>query len=190
MADEIVKFVGVKETLRILRDVEPDVYKQLRKDIRAIAMPAVTAIKSNTPSVAPLSGMVNNGRTAWTKPKVTVNITPGQRSRGFASTTSNLVAIQATGEGKKVGFDIADMAGRANQPGKYEKSRKYINPYTGEVVRLKQNGQGRALIDNLAGRASRYVYPAIESKLPAIRTQVAKSFDTAAEVINRKLKRV
>jgi hypothetical protein len=190
MAEEIVKFYGVKEAIGLMRTFEPEIYKQLRKDIRGIVAPAVSSIKSTAPNVAPLSGMIHNGRTAWTKPKVTVNITPAQRSRAFGSTTSNLVAISATGQGRKVGFDIADMAGRANQPNKYPKTRRFVDPRTGEVVQRRVNGQGRGMIANLPAKASRYVYPAIEKQLPFIRSQVAITIEKAADSINRKLKRV
>lgn len=190
MADDVVKFYGIKETLNVMKTIEPEIYKQLRKDIRGIVAPAVSNIKSQAPSVAPLTGMNHNGRTAWTKPKVTVNITPAQRSRALGSTTSNLVAITATGEGRKVGFDIADMAGRANNPGKYSKTRRFTDPYTGQTVQRKVNGQGVGMIDNLAGRASRYVYPAIEKQLPFIRSQVAVTIEKAADSINRKLMRL
>lgn len=190
VADEVVKFYGVKEAIGLMREFEPTIYKQLRKDIRGIVAPAVSTIKSTAPAIAPLSGMMHNGRTAWTTPKVSVNITPGQRSRAFGSTTANLVAITATGQGKKVGFDIADMAGRANQPNKYPKTRKFVDPRTGEVVQRKINGQGRSLINNLSGTPSRYVYKAIEGQLPFIRSKVADTIEAAADSINRKLKRL
>ena len=51
MADEIVKFYGVKETVKLMRQVEPQMLKDLRKGIRLIAQPAVAAIKSNSPKV-------------------------------------------------------------------------------------------------------------------------------------------
>lgn len=172
MADQIVKFKGVKETVKILRQVEPEMYKQFRKDIRSITQPAVVKIRQVTPVVAPLSGMNNNGPKGWSKVNVTTAITPSQRSRAVGSTTSNLVAIKASGRNKQYGFDIADMAGR------------------------RSNGrtpQGQALISGLnqrRGKPSRFVYSSIESMLPMIKLQVAASVDKMASVINRKLDRV
>lgn len=188
--DNVVQFYGVNETIKLMRKFEPQMLKDLRKDIRQIAQPAVLAIKSNSPKVAPLSGMAHNGRTAYSTPKVTVNITPAQRAKAFGSTTSNLVVINATGSGKVYGFDIADMAGRANQAGKYSQTRKFVDPRTGDVVRRRINGQGANLIrvlNSRGGPASRYVYKNIEDKLPAIRQQVARSLDKTIGEFNRKL---
>lgn len=188
--NDVVQFYGVKETIKLMRKFEPEMLKDLRKSIRQISQPAVLAIKSGSPKVAPLSGMAHNGRTAYSTPKVTVNITPSQRAYGVGSTTSNLVAIQATGSGKVYGFDIADMAGRANNAGKYQQTRKFVDPRTGNIVRRKINGQGQNMINVLnsrGGPASRYVYKNIENKLPAIRAEVAKTLDRTIGEFNRKL---
>jgi len=190
--DEIVKFYGVKETIALMRKVEPEMLKDLRKNIRTIVNPAVLAIKSGSPKVAPLSGMANNGRTAYSTPKVSVSITPGQRSRGLGSTTSNLVSITATGSGKVYGFDISDMAGRANNAGKYRQTRKFVDPRTGDIVRRRINGQGQNLINVLNARfgpASRFVYRNLEDKLPAIRREVAATIERTMDEFTRKLKR-
>lgn len=191
--DDVVQFYGVNETIKLMRKFEPEMLKDLRKSIRQIAQPAVMAIKSGTPKVAPLSGMVHAGRTAYSQPKVTVRITPSQRSRAFGSTTANLVVIDATGSGKVYGFDISDMAGRANQAGKYQQTRKFVDSRTGEVVRRRINGQGENMINVLNSRygpASRFVYKKIEDKLPAIRVEVARTLDRTIGEFNRKLWRI
>jgi hypothetical protein len=188
--DEIVKFYGVKETIKLMRQVEPEMLKDMRKSIRQIANPAVLAIKSNSPKVAPLSGMNHQGRSSYSTPKVSVNITPGQRSRGFGSTTSNLVAISATGSGKVYGFDIADMAGRANNAGKYTQTRKFVDSRTGNIVRRKINGQGQNMINVLNSRygpASRFVYKNLEGKLPAIQREVANVIERTMDSFTRRL---
>lgn len=187
MADEIVKFYGVKETVALMRQFEPEMLKDLRKNIRQIAQPGVTAIKSGSPTVAPLSGMVHAGRTAYSRPKVTVQVTPGKSSR-FGSDTSNLVAIKAQGSGNVYGFEISDMAGRANNAGKYPRSRQYTK--NGRPQRHRLNGQGEAFIRNLNFRysgASRFVYKNLENKLPQIRQQVAIVLNSTIADFNRKL---
>lgn len=187
--DEIVKFYGVKETIREMRKVEPEMLKDMRKSIRQITKPGVSAIKSNSPKVAPLSGMANNGRSGYTTPKVTVQITPSARS-GFGKTTANLVAITATGSGKQYGFDIADMAGRAGNAGKYPMTRRFVDPRTGEIVRRRVNGQGANIIRVLNSRygpASRFVYKNLEDKLPAIRREVANIIDRTMMDFTRRL---
>lgn len=189
--DEIVKFYGVKETVALMRKVEPEMLKDMRKSIRTIGQPAVLAIRTNSPKVAPMSGMAGNGRTAYTTPKVNLRITPGQRSYGFGSTTSNLVAITATGSGRQVGFDIADMAGRANNPGKYRQTRPFVDPRTGQTVRRRINGQGANMIQVLQSRsgktASRYVYKSIEDKMPQIRAEIAKVIERTMDDFTRRI---
>lgn len=193
MADEIVKFYGVKETIREMRKFEPEMLKDLRKNIRQITLPAVSAIKSNSPKVAPLSGMAGNGRTAYTTPKVNIRITPSAKSFGFGSTTSNLVSITATGSGNQVGFDIADMAGRGPGGGQYARTRPFVDPRTGATVRRKINGQGKNLIEVLNQRSkkspSRYVYGGLEDKLPAIRAEVAKVIGKTMDDFSRRLRK-
>lgn len=189
MADEIVKFYGVKETIREMRKVEPQMLKDMRKSIRQISQPAVMAIKSNSPKVAPLSGFANNGRSGYTRPKVTIQVTPSARST-FGRTTANLVAIKAEGTGKQYGFEISDMAGRANNDGKYTQTRKFVDPRTGDIVRRRINGQGTNMIRVLNARygpASRFVYKNLEDKLPALRAEVAKVIGRTMDDFSRRL---
>lgn len=187
---EPVKFYGVKETVKVLREFEPEALKQMRKEIRTIANPAVTAIKAITPAVSPFAGrrvdgMSHNGRTAWSAVKVTVSITPGQRSRAFGSTTSNLAAILSRGSNNQFGFNIVDMAGKTNKVRTSGKTREYS--YKGGTRSHALNGQGRGLIENLPKKPSRYVYPAIESKMPQIYSGVANAIQNAIDIANRKL---
>ena len=184
---EPIKFLGVKETLKVLQQVEPEMYKQLRKDIRSITAPAVSGIKSTVPIVSPLSGMVHSGRTSWGHVKVTTSITPAQRSRALGSTTANLVAIQATGPNNAFGFNIADMAGRGSGRGRNPKPITRVYERNGQPRQHRLNGQGQAMIRNLGGQPSRYVYPAIEHMLPSIISAVGVSLQQAATSINRKL---
>jgi hypothetical protein len=193
VAQEPIKFYGVKETIALMRQVQPEMLKQLRKDIRKIANPAVTAIKSTVPSVSPFAGrskdgMSHNGKTAWSGVAVSVSVTPGQRSRGFASTTANLAAIVSTGKNKQFGFNIVDMAGKSNKVRSGGRTRPYQR--NGVTRTHALNGQGAGLISNLPKRPSRYVYPAIESKLPAIYSEVASAIEVASQTINGKIRRI
>lgn len=190
--DNIVKFYGVKETVALMRKFEPETLKDMRRSIRQIAQPAVSSIKTNSPKVAPLSGMAGLGRTGYSVPKINLRITPSGKSYGFGSTTANLVAITATGSGNQSGFDIADMAGRANNPGKYRQTRPFIDPRTGQTVRRRVNGQGANMIRVLqsqSGKASRYVYKGIEEKLPQVRAEVAKVLERTMDDFSRRLKK-
>lgn len=185
---EVLKFLGMRETILALEQCEPELLKQFRKDVRSITQPAVTAIKTQVPKVAPLSGMVHSGRTAWNGVTAGTSITPRQRSRAFGSTTSNLVAITATGKGKQFGFNVADMAGRGSGRGRNPKAitRPYVR--NGQPMQHRLNGQGQAMIRNLDKQPSRYFYPAIESHFDQIVSNMNVSMFKWAEVMNRKLK--
>ena len=188
--DEIVKFYGVKEAVKLMRDVEPQMLKDMRTNIRQIANPAVSKIKTTSPQVIRLSGMTGLGRTGYTAPKINLRITPGQRSYGFGSTTSNLVAITATGSGNQYGFDIADMAGKANNPGKYRQTRPFVDPRTGRTVRRRINGQGANMIEVLNaryGNASRFVYKKIEDQLPQIRKEISEVLERTMDSFTRRI---
>ena len=177
---ESVTLVGVKETLATLRTVEPDVYKQLTKDIETILKPAKQSIKRAIPSVAPLSGMMGNGRTSWSQVKVK---TAKSLTAKSGSKLVQIVAQSTNG----AGFEIADMAGRGSGRGRNPKSITREYGYKGGTRRHRINGQGQAMIRNLGSTASRYVYLSVEQQLPQIQSDVFKSLEIAAAVINRKL---
>jgi len=184
-----VQLIGVKDTLKELKLVQPEVYKQLIKDIRRIAKPATTKIQSAIPSVAPLSGMNHNGKSAWSRVKVTTRVTPGARA-GFGSTEARLVQIQTKSVSDHYGVEMADMAGRGSGSGRRPSNLSKSFERNGKTMRYTKNGQGAAMLRNLPGRASRYIYPSAELVSPQIQIEVLKSIDDAALLINRKLDRI
>lgn len=177
---ESVTLVGIKETLAILKNVEPEAYKQLNKDIERIVQPAKSQIVKTTPFLAPLSGMMGNGRTAYTGVRVKTSKSLTARSG------SRLIQLRAEGF-PGAGFEIADMAGRGSGRGRRPKSVTRAYPYKGGTRTHRLNGQGQAMIRNLPSKASRFTYPAVEKMMPQIQADVFKSLEVAAAVINRKL---
>ena len=192
MADVVVKYVGAKELFKALQTLEPKIYKELRANIRSFTKDAVSAVKKDVPSVSPFAGrredgFTHSGRTAWSGVTVGTSITPAQRSRALGSTTSNLVAITATGRNGQFGFNIIDMAGRGSGRGRKPKSVTRPYPYKGGTRTHRLNGQGQGMIDALNKRPSRYFYPAIENELPKIRRGVEQAIDKVAADMNRKI---
>jgi hypothetical protein len=196
---------GVRETLQLLDAVQPGAIKELRKDIKTILQPTLTAIKSNIPASAPLSGMSHYGRTRYAGAKVSSSLLLGQ-SR-FKDTTP-LVRVQVVSPDDAAGLEIADMAGRRTMPQgpRTEYSYKGVGRLGGSgrqsptrsrpVVRrgnsrpfsYRINGQGQAMIRGLGKLPSRYVYPALENKLPSITADMLKTLESYAAKINQKLK--
>ena len=200
-----VRITGVKETLQLLDAVQPGSIKELRKDVRRIAEPAVSAIRSNLPATSPLSGMTHYGRTRFAGAKVRAEL---QTRDSKVSNTSALVRLSVDPPKDSVGLQIADMAGRKSQGGgvrlPYEskgltrgtfsgrqsptRSRSVTRRGNSAPFSYRINGQGRAMIQNLGKSASRYVYPPLAISILAVRDEMIKSLDSYVARINQKLK--
>lgn len=196
---------GVKEMLQLLDAVQPGSIKALRKDIRDIAQPAVSAIKSNLPTTAPLSGMNHYGRTRFAGAKVNAQLSV---STSIRSQTIPLVRLQVVSPGDAVGLEIADMAGRKSMmhgpalPYEYKgrgriggsgrqkptKSREVVRRGQTQTFQYRITGQGKGMTDNLGGVPSRYIYPALAGKVDSMAADMMKTIDKYSEKINYKLK--
>ena len=200
-----VRIKGVKETLQLLDAVQPGSITALRKDIRRIAQPVVTAIKSNLPTTAPLSGMNHYGRTRFAGAKVKAELL----LRGYANRdTVPLARLAVVSPGDAVGLEIADMAGRKTMmhgPAlTYEykgrgrvggkgrqrptKSRPVVRRGNTATFQYRITGQGKGMTDNLGGVPSRYVYPALANREHALAADMLKTIESYTEQINQKLK--
>ena len=62
---------------RALADIDPNLRKEVGRDIKDAIRPTAARIKSRIPSQAPLSGMRHSGRTAWRGVNVGAYATPG-----------------------------------------------------------------------------------------------------------------
>jgi hypothetical protein len=200
-----IRITGIKETLQLLDAVQPGSIKELRKDVRRIAEPAVTAIRSNLPATAPLSGMTHYGRTRYAGAKVKAEV---QTRENRANNTSSLIRLSVQSPGDAAGLEIADMAGRKTQGGgvqiPYEykgigrrggsgrqsptRSRAVVRRGNAAPFSYRINGQGRAMIKELGGSASRYVYPSLTVSIMGVRDQMIKTLDEYVGRINQKLK--
>lgn len=190
MANETTVVYGVKETLAVMRKAEPQLYKDLRRDIRSIIQPAVSAIQSRVPKVAPLlgnqfgvGGMNHNGRTRYAVPKVTIAFTPSKRSR--FSAVQSLASVKVTSPTNAVGFEIVDMAGRGTGKGRRATARS--RGWASNPKGYEKNGQGQGMISSLGMSPSRYVYPAVESQTIAIESGVRATLMKYDAELSRRL---
>jgi hypothetical protein len=200
-----IRIEGVKETLQLLDAVQPGSIRELRKDIKRIAEPAVTAIRANLPKTAPLSGMNHYGRTRFAGALVKANL--DLRAHRLSNSHS-LVRIEVISPGDAVGLEIADMAGRRTMmhgprlPYEYKgigrrggsgrqsptKSRAVVRRGNSRQFQYRINGQGKGMTDNLGGVPSRYIYPALAGKVDGIAADMLRTLDAYAAKINQKLK--
>lgn len=159
---------GVAQTLAAIRRIEPDGLTALRRDIKndSGVNAAISSIESEIPVIAPLSGMMNHdGRTQYRTPRVTTSVRSPRVA--MSRSESSLITLVVSSPKAGVGFEIVDMAGR------------------GAGART---ARGRAMIANLAKKASRYVYPGFEKKQENIVNGIKRILDKYAEQANVKLK--
>lgn len=178
--------VGIREAIITLNKLDKKIVKDLRMDLAIAARPMVAAIRSNIPTSAPIRGFAHNGRTAWPKtaPKISTQLSTGRNRRGLQRSTVRIIM-------KNAGVEIADMAGRANKVKSSGMSRAYVRG--GVIMRHRLNNQGRYMIDALSqtgyGRASRYVYPAVEKYMPTVQANVEKTIMSAIIEGNQELQK-
>jgi hypothetical protein len=125
---KIGKVKNVKKIVKDLKDVQPETFKQLRKDMRSDVKPLVQAIKGDIPMNSPFfgkkrDGFAHDGRTAWDKTNpqsVSVNTplaTGGKSAQTVVMLTTNSAAVA-----------IADKAGmRGDSSGRKPKQKFNIN---------------------------------------------------------------
>lgn len=165
MAD--VVYSNVRELMRQLRAIEPELRKELVRDLKSVAKPVQAAIVNRIPSNPPLRGMRGNGRMSWDNSvnykgrrvpakSVTVKFRSGGSKR--AAITS-LISVQAMSPA----VAMLDMARFGHTP------------------------QGIAMIRGVGSKASRYVWPAAESALPKAEAEAQRILNAASLKISRSL---
>lgn len=193
--DPKVKVEGLEETIKILKQVEPDSIKAMRKEIRSVvtASGAISNVRMNTPSIAPMSGMNHNGPTRWGGVKsvtTSVSLRTVERKRGQRSYP--IIKIVASNK-DQLGFEYAELAGIRRR---LARSRSKIRN-TG--IRGTQrgdgsialNGQGDNFIKVLEERVGkspgRFAFKAVFSKRKSIESGSQLVLDKYAQTVNRKL---
>ena len=155
---QIRGIAGVNEMIKELKQIEPELYRQLRKDLIQDVKPLYNIIKARIPIEAPLSVMNNNGRLGWGKPiRVTARINMRKR-RGYTS----LLSVRTT----NAAVQMVEFAGSRSQG---------------------LTKSGRAMIANLPGFPSRYVWPAAIRYLPQIIDSANKTLERYSKIKNRTL---
>jgi hypothetical protein len=190
----------IRNLQRDLRETEPSLLREFRRELKAIAKPVNQQIKANIPSVEPLSGMsaINNqGRLRWASPgsrgatggrvkSAGVNSTTVSSSlkSGARSLTASLLSIRINNPS----VAMADMAGRNGGGGKRGMSREYTyRKRNGDIVKRKHRvtTQGQIMIQKLGGRASRYGWSALEARFDDVQREVNKVIEKYYKITNR-----
>ena len=165
---------GVQDTIALLRKVEPDSLKAMRKEIQTQPelTAAVSAIKSRIPVVSPLQGnqfgyggMLHNGRTSYRPPTVKVKTPFNTRMRG--RNEKAIVVIDTVSPKDAVGFEIIDMVGRGPRG---------------------NTRQAEGMKKKLFGEPSRYVWKGFEERAAGIEKGIQQILERYAQKVNVKLR--
>jgi hypothetical protein len=192
-----IRVEGLRETLILLDTIQEDSVKKLKQDAdTAVRSTGVfSAIRSNTPSVAPMSGMNHNGATRWSGvSSVKTAIPPITLRRLARKRDTPIISIHATGSPDGLGFDYSELAGiRRNPP----RSRSKI-PSTGLrgagrgdgsiAVRGQGDNMIQVLEDRIGKQPGRFAYEATIKKRPALNLALQAVLDKYAAIVNRKLR--
>lgn len=190
MGENAYSVTDIRELQKRLKSIDPMLRTELVRNAKLEAQPIVQQVKSSVVSVNPLSGMTR-GRLAWygstdakgkTHKPDDVVAQFRTRSSGRSDTTSLVrVAVRSPAV---VMADMAGKSGRFYDAGYKGTGRTRQYPYKGGTRSHKVNGQGRKMVANLGGSASRYVWPAVEQSIPAVRTAIEKVLRNAYDKIN------
>jgi hypothetical protein len=192
-----VRIDGLEQALSILKRVEPDSIKAIRAEIRGViqASGAVSKIRSRTPTVAPLSGMNNNGPVKWAGVR-SITVSSLSRITGFTKVANQvpLAEIKATGGPNSLGFDYAELAGIRRRPPR-DRSKIRGGTTRGTVKgdgSMALRGQGDNFIRYLEQRhgktPGRFAFRAVFETRKQIMAGIQMTLDKYAESVNRKLR--
>lgn len=160
-ADTTVTIVGIKETLRDLQKLEPDMAKEIKKDFKQIVKPVVDNARVDVVAL-PLSGFARNWKQGrllpWDKAAVSKSIIArfSNRKRGNSLAVFSVTMKSPAGT-------IFDIAGR------------------------KSSSQLATALDQLYGRASRLMWPTYERHADAVNDNLAKLVERITDATNRRL---
>lgn len=160
---------NIRETLNALKTLEPQLLKDLRKEMRTEINSQASPILEAIPTLSPLRGMNHAGRTSWGAVKSSVSLTPNKTFKG--KDIHPLVSIKITSSGSKVGYDIAEIAGSRS---------------------AGQTASGRAMIAKLnedygwKGKAGRFAFKKFLGLAPAISKSATQIIDKFIIEYNRR----
>lgn len=161
--DTTVTIAGIKETLRELQQMEPELAKEIKKDFKQIVDPIVKDARAGVIEL-PLSGFARNWKQGallpWNKNSVSKSIIArfSNRRRGNSLAVFSVTMKSPAGT-------IFDMAGRGNS-----------------------NRLGRTL-SALYGSPSRLMWPSYDRNAEEVNQNLQRVTDKITDATNRRLTR-
>lgn len=111
-----------QSALKILKQVNPDVTKDLRAELATALQPYATRLAFQMPEISPLIGMpTGSSAYSYKRPTGKVSLTPGSSRKN----QSKLLALTLN-SGNARGFYIIELAGTRNPSGFSDRGRRMI----------------------------------------------------------------
>lgn len=156
---------GMADALAHLKDVDPELRKQVVKAMKSAAAPAQRNVRGLLPNATPLSNWGTWPRgLGYDGSKAKRGVKISHRAKARPGRTIPVVAIKSTDAGAM----IYDMAGRTS-PGKTAQARAFIRN-----------------LNRLHGRASRSVWPGVTAAMPEIERGIDQAVEMTGRTISRK----
>ena len=175
---------GSADVIRVLKEVEPELFKELKKKLTSEINPIIKPIQSEINSQVTqemrekMRGMFHTGRSSWNGATLTTRV---------ATRPRELIFINATGSRSQVGFDYAELAGIRRRPAR-RKSRTYTK--NGRAMSHAVNGQGDAFISKLNtefGKPGRFAWIRVLKRKPQIEEKTQIITDAFGIKVSRRL---
>jgi hypothetical protein len=167
-----VSVLDVRELQKRMRAIEPRMRTEFVRNLKAIAKPLESKVKTGIGTIQPLSGMLKDkGRLGWgVGVPADKTLIQFRTSMSGKSLTTSLLRIKVSSPATV----LVDMAGRS---GRYVgEGRRNDNASPSEKRRNASPAKGAAFIRSLneknGASASRRIWPSAEASLPAIRREV------------------
>ena len=175
---------GSSEAMKILKEFEPGLYKELGKQLRSQLNPLIKPIQSEINSSVTQQvnskelNMFHGGRSSWHGANLTARV---------SVRPSDLISVTATGRYGAYGFDYAELAGIRRRP-----PRPMSKSYTlnGQTRKHRVNGQGIAFMNKLDkefGKPGRFAWIRVLKRKPEIENRVSEIADFFGVKISRRL---
>jgi hypothetical protein len=185
---------GIKESLKELNRLAPDLRRQITKDYKTITQPMVDAAKAATPAAPPLTGMNRKWRKikggVWNNTQVDRGIgvkidTRRARKRNLVNGVQHETVGAFLFQSREVWGIIFDMAGRGGAQDRDFQNRTY----GGNEYRYAWNNTLIRNLDNKWGQASRYMWPTAEDFQPQMEDAIKVLTERIEDDISRALAR-
>ena len=190
-ADETTVIKGAKETLAALRKLNPELRKQLTRDLKQVSKPMVEGMKLRiTGLTPPICSLDHSGRTNWEngkyksgtiKPDNVIAKLSSGRSRRTAVTSLFAVWVRSPMA------SIIGVIGKGSMVPRRAVTREY--EWRGTTRQHKNNGQGKGLLSFVQTHGEEnWFYREAEKTMPNVERQVKLTWDKYSKIVSGKLR--